>query len=56
MKLWQKGLIVFIIGLVLNTILMNLGVGGLLRELTRLTAIVGLILLIIGLFSLLRRK
>ena len=53
MKLWKKGLIVFIIGLFLNTVFMNLGFGGILHELTRLTTIIGLILLVLGL---LRRK
>ncbi len=48
MKLWQKGLIVFGVGIVLNGILVNLGVHGLLRELMRLITLVGLGIVIFG--------
>lgn len=48
MKLWQKGLAIFGVGLVLNAVMMNLGVHGLIRELTRLTALVGLGVLVFG--------
>jgi len=49
MKLWQKGLITLVVGLVLNSLLMSLGVQGILRELTRLTSLVGIVVTVIGL-------
>ncbi len=49
MKLWQKGLIVIVAGIVINTLLMNLGVGGIIRDLVRLSVFVGLGMLLIGL-------
>jgi hypothetical protein len=51
MKLWQIGLIVFIAGGAINAVLINLGVGGIPRELVRLSIIVGLGLLIFGLIK-----
>jgi hypothetical protein len=53
MTLWQIGLIIFIASGVINTVLMNLEIGGILRELTRLSVLVGLVLFAVGLF---RRK
>jgi len=53
MKLWQKGLIVIILGGLLNTVFMRAGIGGILRELSRLSVFVGLAILLIGLI---RRK
>lgn len=53
MKLWKKGLIVIVAGIVINTLLMNLGVGGIIRDLVRLSVLVGLGMLLIGLV---RRK
>jgi hypothetical protein len=49
MKLWQTGLIVLILGWLVNTAFMQAGIGGILRELARLITIIGLILLVIGL-------
>jgi len=49
MTLWKKGLIVLVVGIVLNSILVSLGVGGLLRELTRLISLVGIVVTVIGL-------
>ena len=51
MKLWQIGLLVFIVGGLINTVLMNAGIGGLLRELARLSVLVGLVLLAVGLIK-----
>lgn len=45
-----RGLKIFAIGFVLNMVFMRLGIGGLLRELSRLTTIVGLVMSIVGLF------
>lgn len=53
MTLWQIGLLIFILGGLVNTILMKAGIGGPLRELSRLSILVGLVILILGLF---RRK
>lgn len=53
MSLWQIGLIVFIVGLLTNTVFMSVGIGGLLRELSRLSVFVGLGIFVIGLV---RRK
>lgn len=53
MKLWQLGLVIFVTGGAVKAILMNVGVGGILRELTRLTVITGLVLVVVGLV---RRK
>lgn len=53
MKLWQKGLLVIVLGGLLNTVFMKAGIGGLLRELSRLSVFVGLAILIVGLV---RRK
>jgi hypothetical protein len=41
--------IVFITGALLNTILMKNNIGGLLRELTRLVTLLGMILIVVGL-------
>jgi len=51
MKLWQKGLIIFIVGGVINTILIQAEIGGILRELARLSVIVGLGVLVFGLIK-----
>ena len=51
MTLWQIGLIIFIAGGVLNAILINLEVGGLFRELTRLLILSGLVIFVIGLIT-----
>ena len=49
MKLWQIGLILFILAGLINTILINAAIGGLPRELARLSILVGLVLLTVGL-------
>ena len=48
MKLWQKGLIVFLVGGLFNAVLMRAEVHGLLRELGRLSILIGLALMIVG--------
>ena len=48
MKLWQIGLIVFILAGAVNAIFINLGVAGLPRELARFTILTGLVLLVAG--------
>lgn len=53
MKLWQIGLIIFILSGIINAIWINLSVGGIIRELTRLSAIVGIFIFFMGLV---RRK
>jgi hypothetical protein len=53
MTLWKFGLILLIAGGTINAVLINLEIGGILRELTRLSIIVGFILFV---FGLLRRK
>lgn len=53
MKLWQIGLIIFLIAGALNAIFINLNLGGLPRELARLSILIGFVLLVMGL---LRRK
>ena len=51
MTLWQIGLLVFILGGLMNTVLMKASVGGLPRELSRLSVLVGLVILVVGLFK-----
>jgi hypothetical protein len=46
----SNGLKIFAIGFVLNIAFMLLGVGGLLRELSRLTTLVGLVMVFVGFF------
>lgn len=53
MKLWKKGLLIVIIGGLINTILMKNGIGGIGRELARLSILIGFAIFFIGLF---RRK
>ena len=51
MTLWQIGLLIFILGGLINTLLMRASVGGLPRELARLSILIGLIVLVVGLFK-----
>ena len=51
MKLWQIGLLVVIITSVVNGFLVKYEVGGIIRELARLVILLGLGLLIYGLFK-----
>ena len=53
MKLWKKGLLIFVMAAMVNTLLMKAGIGGLVRELARLATLAGLVVLAVGLF---RRK
>lgn len=53
MKLQQLGLIVFLLAGAVNAVFINLGVGGIPRELARLSVLIGLGILI---FGLMRRK
>ncbi len=48
MKLWQKGLLVFLIGGIINAVLIKYGVGGIVRELMRLVILAGLGIMIYG--------
>ncbi len=50
-QLWQIGLIVFILGGLINSVLIRAGVGGILRELMRLSVLAGLVLFVIGLIK-----
>lgn len=54
------GTILLVVGFTINTLFMLGGIGGYLREITRLTTIIGLIMVIIGLVKvvvrLFRRK
>jgi hypothetical protein len=50
-SLLRTGLITFAVGFVVNAAFMLIGIGGLLRELSRLTALVGVVLIIIGLIQ-----
>lgn len=47
-SLLRAGLICFLIGLLLNTLFMKLGVGGILRELSRLTTLIGMLMMVFG--------
>ena len=46
--LLKKGALLFIICFVINAIFVVFGIGGLVRELSRLGALIGLLLVIIG--------
>ena len=48
-SLQAKGLIVFISGFFAVMIFMTVGIGGLLREIARLTVLLGIVLIVIGL-------
>ena len=48
-SLQVKGLITLGIGFLFNAVFVVLGVGGLLRELSRLATLIGLIMIIVGL-------
>jgi hypothetical protein len=50
-SLLRTGLITFAVGFVVNAAFMLIGIGGLLREFSRLTAVIGFILIIIGLIQ-----
>ena len=54
MTLWQIGLLIFILAGAVNAIFINLNLGGLPRELARLSVLIGLGLLVVGLLK--RRK
>ena len=51
MTLWQIGLVIFIAAGAINAVLINLQIGGLPRELARLSILTGLVILIVGLFK-----
>jgi hypothetical protein len=51
MKLWQLGLLIFILSGALNAVFLNFSVGGLPRELARLSILTGAILLVVGLIK-----
>jgi hypothetical protein len=51
MKLWQLGLLVFVVSGAVNAFFVNSDIGGLPRELARLSIFVGLIILIVGVFK-----
>jgi hypothetical protein len=55
-SLLRAGLITFAVGFVVNAAFMLIGIGGLLRELSRLTALIGILLIIIGLIQKAFRK
>jgi hypothetical protein len=48
MKLWQFGLLIFILSGALNAVFINFDIGGLPRELARLSVLVGLVILVVG--------
>ena len=47
-SLWFRGLVIFIAGYIINTAFVYWEIGGVLRELSRITVLGGLLLLIIG--------
>ena len=49
--LWQIGLALFILGGLLNTVLIKAGIGGIPRELSRFSVLAGVVLLIIALIK-----
>ncbi len=55
-SLLKKGLIVFILGFIVNTALMLIGVGGIVRELARLAVIVGIVMIIFGMVKKIFKK
>ena len=56
LKLWQVGLIVFILGGLVIAVLIRAGIGGLLRELMRLVILSGLGIFIFGLVKNFQKK
>ena len=51
MTLWQIGFLVFILAGVVNAVFVHFDIGGPLRELARLSILIGLVLFIVGLFK-----
>jgi hypothetical protein len=47
-SLLKKGVIVLLVGFIVNVVFMLAGIGGILRELSRLAVIVGFIMIIVG--------
>ena len=47
-SLLKKGVIIFVVGFLVNVIFVMFGIGGIVRELARLAVIVGVVLIIIG--------
>ena len=56
MKLWQTGLLTIIISGLVNAVLIQNEIGGVLRELMRLTVLAGFALLVVGIFKALGKK
>lgn len=56
MTLWQIGLLIFIVGGIINSILVHYSIGGPIRELMRLSVLVGLALFVWGLFKRKKKK
>ena len=48
MKLWQIGFVVVLIGGLVNGALIHFGIGGIFRELARLSVLIGIVILIAG--------
>jgi len=48
MKLWQIGLLIFILAGAINAVFINLSIIGLPRELARLSVLIGLVILVVG--------
>ncbi len=53
MKTWQLGLVVVLVAGLINGLLISAGIGGIIRELARLSILVGMGVLV---FGLIRRK
>ena len=51
MKFWQIGLIIFLLAGAVNAVFVNFDVGGLPRELARLSILAGLAIFIVGLIK-----
>ena len=51
MTLWQIGLVIFLAAGAANALFINLSLGGLPRELARISVLVGLVLLVVGLIK-----
>lgn len=51
MTLWQLGLLIFLLAGALNAVFINLDIGGIPRELARLSILAGLAIFIVGLIK-----
>lgn len=56
MTLWQIGLLIFILSGIISSFLVHFSIGGPIRELARLSVLIGSVIFIVGLFKRKKQK